>query len=235
MCFAPEMDLIAGVVVTGIGVDALRRVPRRELVPLAALPVVFGTHQLIETLVWLHLRGQVPDCVGQPATWIYLLIAIVIVPVIVPFAFKQMGANRSTAASNAFLAAGCISAGLLFYALMDGNNSARIDGHHIAYSVGTPFLTFTLGLYVFAVCAPGVFSSWPRLRLFGYTNLAVVTSLMLLMQNAVISLWCFWAAISSVLINLHVRRENSSPPSQVRSGRRQRAPGAEDREESRDG
>ncbi|MET3962717.1 hypothetical protein ABIE44_002651 [Marmoricola sp. OAE513] len=206
MCFAPEADLVAGVVVTAIGVDTLRRTSRRELLPLAALPLVFGVHQLIETLVWWNLRGEVSDCVGRPAAWIYALIALCIVPVLVPVAFVRADAISSRPLARLLVAAGVVSATILFLTLLFGTMHAGIKGHHIDYHVGTPWLPFTLGLYVVATCAPGLLANSPPLRVFGAANLVVVVLLMWLAQSALVSLWCVWAAISSVLINVHVRR-----------------------------
>lgn len=226
MCFAPEADLLAGVVVTAIGVDTLRRTTRPELVPLAALPLVFGVHQLIETLVWWNLRGQVADCVGEPAAWLYALIALSIVPVLVPYAFSQAGVIRSAPLARLLVAAGVVSGTILLFTLIFGTMHPTIDGHHINYHVGTPWLPFTLGLYIVATCAPALVSDTASLRLFGATNLAVVAFLIWLAESAVVSLWCVWAAISSVLINRYVRQRehpvNSSgvrqtPPPHVRS------------------
>ncbi len=205
MCFSPEADLVAGVVVTAIGIDTLRRTARPELLPLAALPLVFGVHQLIETLVWWHQRGDVPDNVGEPATWLYALIALTVVPILVPFAFSRSGAIASVPVARALVAAGVVSGGILFVTLTFGPMHATIDGHLLNYHVGTPALPFTLGLYIVATCAPGLLADHRSLRLFGAANLVVVALLIWLAQSALVSLWCVWAAISSVLINLYVR------------------------------
>lgn len=206
MCFAPEADLVAGVVVTAIGVDTLRRTHRPELLPLAALPLVFGVHQLIETLVWWHLRGQVADCVGEPAAWVYAFIALCVVPVLVPFAFRRSGAIRSDTLARVLVGCGAVSGTILLVTLVLGPMHPTIDGHHINYHVGTPALPFTLGLYILATCAPGLLAESRSLRVFGATNLVVVALLIWLAQSAVVSLWCVWAAVSSVLINVYVRR-----------------------------
>jgi hypothetical protein len=210
MCFSPEADLVAGVVVTAIGIDALRHVPRRELVPLAALPVVLGVHQLVETLVWWNLRGNVSDCVGRPAAWIYVVMAMCLVPVMVPFAFARIGAIRSGLLAAGLVGCGAVSALLLAIGVASHSIDPVIDGHHIAYNVTTPWQVFTLGLYILATCGPGLVSDVPSLRLFGVTNLLVVALLIWLAQSAVVSLWCVWAAVSSVLINLYVRRHEKT-------------------------
>lgn len=210
MCFSPEADLVAGIAVTVIGIDALRHTQRRELLPLAALPVVFGVHQLIETLVWWNLRGEVADCVGKPAAWIYALIALCIVPVLVPYAFSQSGTIRSRATARVLVGSGLVSGSILLLTLIFGPMHATIDGHHINYHVGTPWVPFTLGLYIVATCAPGLLSNTRQLQVFGATNLVVVVFLIWLAQSAVVSLWCVWAAISSLLINQYVRGRPAS-------------------------
>ena len=64
---------------------------------LAGLPLVLGTHQLIESLVWWQLRGDVPFGIGRVATWLYLIIALVVVPVIVLLSVMLLRADLSSA------------------------------------------------------------------------------------------------------------------------------------------
>ncbi|MCW2785296.1 MAG: hypothetical protein JWP74_1813 [Marmoricola sp.] len=223
MCFSPEADLVAGIVVTAIGVDTLRHTARRELLPLAALPLVFGLHQLIETLVWLYLRGDVSGCVGKPAAWTYAMVALCVIPVLVPFAFSRSGAISSLPVARTLVGCGVVSGSILLLTLVFGPMHATIDGHHLNYHVGTPWVPFTLGLYIIATCAPGLLSNTPTLRVFGAANLVVVAFLIWLAQSAVVSLWCVWAAISSLLVNQYVRRRPAGttvPPSTTDAGAR---------------
>lgn len=205
MCFSPEMDAAAGILITGLGVDALRRVRKREQVPLALLPVVFGVHQLIETFVWLNLQGHVGVGLGNAATWSYLLIALVVVPVLVPYAFLQLAGHAAPRGGPWFVVAGLLAAVLDISALGLRNVPHYIDGHQITYLVGIPMPAVTLSLYVIATCGPGLASRAPRLQLFGVLNLLVVATLVALNQGGVISLWCVWAAFTSVLVHMHVR------------------------------
>ena len=79
MCFAPEADLIGGVIVSGTGIDALRHVRHRRELALAALPLLFGAHQLIEAFAWWGLEESVPDRVGTLARDVYLVIAFALI------------------------------------------------------------------------------------------------------------------------------------------------------------
>src|SRR5579872_6885389 len=85
MCFSPIGDLAGGVVVAAIGVDACMHLKgRKENLAIAALPLVLGLHQVDEALVWWGLQGHVAKEVGQVALWIYLLFALVVLPILVP-------------------------------------------------------------------------------------------------------------------------------------------------------
>src|SRR5476651_2056475 len=93
MCFSPEADFTAGVVIAGVGVETLRRVrARRELI-VAALPLLFGIHQLVEGFVWLGLRGQVSTGLGDAAKEAYIVFAHAVLPIIVPVGFMLVEPN----------------------------------------------------------------------------------------------------------------------------------------------
>src|ERR1035437_4508945 len=85
MCFSPLGDLAGGTDVVVIGVDALRHVEGRfEYAAIASLPVVLGLHQVDEAFVWWGLQGHVAQGIGRAAMWIYLVFALVVLPVLVP-------------------------------------------------------------------------------------------------------------------------------------------------------
>ena len=93
MCFSAQADLIAGVVVSAAGVDALRHVRTAREVPIASLPLLLGGHLLIETFVWWGLEGRVSTELGNAAMWIYLAIALVILPALVPLGIMAIEEN----------------------------------------------------------------------------------------------------------------------------------------------
>ncbi len=85
MCFSPEGDLVGGIVVAAIGIDAVRHLHRRnDHIALAAFPLLLGLHQIDEAFVWWGLQGVVPHEVGRVAMWTYLVIAFVVLPLFVP-------------------------------------------------------------------------------------------------------------------------------------------------------
>ncbi|WP_157538374.1 MULTISPECIES: DUF6629 family protein [unclassified Nocardioides] len=206
MCFSAEMDLAAGLLVTGIGIDTLRQARAREQLAIAAVPLVLGTHLLVETPVWWSLEGHLSPAVGDLASWAYVAIALVVVPALVPWAFLRLGTSGRAGLDRFFLACGLAAAAAGLFAIGLEPVGRRIDGHHIAYHPGVAWSGVVLAAYVLATCGPSLLARSAELRWFGVGNLAVVALLAWIQQNAVISLWCVWAASTSLLINLALRR-----------------------------
>lgn len=213
MCFSPEADLAGAVVVGVIGVDALRHASRPRDVPLASVPLVFAAHSLTETFVWWGLQGDVSRSVGRHATWLYLLVALVVVPILAPVAVtiaEPRGPRRRLMTLLSILG---IGVGLvMLVAVATGPLHAQIQGHHISYSLPLPFGTQLTVLYVVATCGVLLVSSSRRVAIFGLLNLIAVALLTWLMVSAFISLWCSWAALTSIAIAFHLRHPEQPPP-----------------------
>ena len=48
MCFSAEADLVTGVVVGVVGIDALRHIRKPHQLALAATPLLFAVHEIDE-------------------------------------------------------------------------------------------------------------------------------------------------------------------------------------------
>jgi hypothetical protein len=206
VCFSPEADLVAGIVVGGIGLDAMRRAPRRRYLPLAGLPLLLGVHQVIEAFAWWGREGDLPRQVGDTAIWLYLAIALVVVPALVPTAFHSAEADPGRRARLLpFVVLGAAVAVALLPGLLNGGAGGEIACRYIAYDTGVNYSGYVLPFYVAATCAPMLLSRSRRMVAFGVANLAAVALLSWLLARGVISLWCVLAAVSSVVIDLEMR------------------------------
>jgi len=208
MCFSVEADLVAGVVVGAIAVDSLRHVHHRAQRAVVALPVIFAVHQLIEAGVWWGLGQRPPDTVWQPAAWVYLAIAFGLLPVIVPIAVGALEPISSRQRIRPFTAIGAAVSLTLLYAVVRGPVEASIDGRRIAYQVDLWQGGFIVALYVLATCGSLLASSHRHIRAFGVVNLGIVVLLAWADRTGFISLWCLWAAVTSVAIDLHLRYDD---------------------------
>lgn len=227
MCFSPEVDVLAGLVIGAVGIDAVRHVRTAAERPLAALPLVFAVHQLVEAGVWWGLEGKVGAEVGHAAEWVYLAIAFGVLPILVPVAVSALEPVAHRRRTGAFVALGSFVAVMLMYAVVRGPIEATIRGHYIAYDVDLWHGGALTALYVLATCGVLLLSDRAHVRAWGVVNLAAVLVLAWVNQAGLISLWCVWAAVTSVAIAAHLRY---APPrsggGRVSSGRSESSPRA---------
>jgi hypothetical protein len=211
MCFSAEADLVGGIIVSGVGVDALRNVRHKREIAIAALPVVFGLHQIIEAFTWWSLEGRLGAAIGDVSTAAYLAIAFSL-PVAVPLALALIEPNlRRTRWMLPFVALGAVISAILLAEVVSGPVSAEIATRYIAYHPGLSYGGQITVLYVIATCAPLLMSTVRRFVVFGLFNLVAVTALGWLTAAAVISLWCAWAAVTSIVIAIHFRTSQEQP------------------------
>jgi hypothetical protein len=207
VCFSPEADAVVGGIVIVVGVDALRHVRARNQIPLASLPLLFGLHQVSEAFVWWGLQGDVAHVVERAALWAYLLFAFAALPVLIPVAVGLV--ERSPSRRRVIIGFGILGTAVavaLVAALVRGPIHTVIDGRHIAYDVDALHFGAQLtALYVIATCGALLACSHRDIATIGALNLIVVPVLMGLTINGFVSLWCFWAAIVSILIARHLR------------------------------
>ncbi|MEU3294186.1 DUF6629 family protein, partial [Streptomyces longwoodensis] len=87
MCWSATADLVAGTAVAAVGVACVARARRARDLPLAALPLLLGAHQLVEARVW-HTGGGT-----GPATLAWAVIALPLLAAWVPVAVWWGGAG----------------------------------------------------------------------------------------------------------------------------------------------
>lgn len=207
MCFSPEGDLIGGIVVTGIGIDACRHVRGRfDHRLLAAFPLLLGAHQITETFVWWGLQGVVPLSVGLVAMWIYLIVAFAVLPIVVPVVIMVLEPTKRRKWRIApFLAIGLVVSGILLEAMLRTHPTVHLGAYHLSYTIGLQHGIVIIGFYLVAACGPLLASGFPDIVYFGLANLVAVVILARLSADGFASLWCFYAALASGAIVLHMR------------------------------
>jgi hypothetical protein len=207
MCFSPEGDIVGGVVVTAIGVDALRNLHHRnDHLALAALPLVLGFHQIDEAFVWWGLQGVTPAGLGRFATWIYLVIAFVVLPILVPVVVMLLEPTaRRKWRMAPFLAIGAGVSTVLLETMLRNDPTVVLGRYHLAYSVGLQHGIVIIGFYIVATCGSMLASGFRDIVVFGLANVVAVAILARLSADGFASLWCFYAAIACGAILLHMR------------------------------
>ena len=221
MCFSASASFIAGTSLSALGVAALRHTEARTEQPLAMIPLLFGVQQLTEGVIWLTFSHDAP-ILKQTMTYVYSGFSHVLWPMYVPFAIGVLEAVRWRKRTLfAFEAAG-IAVGLyLLYSIVARPLVAELVGGHIVYDSPHFYLVPVMVLYLAATCVSCFFSSHAFVKLFGVLSLLSFIAAYLVHVMALVSIWCFFAAILSVLIYIHLRfrdrggfpKEHSAPDS----------------------
>jgi hypothetical protein len=207
MCYSPQADLVGGVAISAIGVDAVRHVHRLHgHLAIASLPLILGAHQLDEAVVWFWQQGHISRSIGELALWIYLLIAFVVLPLFVPLAIVTLEPTKRRRWSMApFVAIGTGVAVVLLAAMVHGPVGVSARPYHLAYSLHIGGGFYIVGLYVVAVCGALLLSGYRHVAIFGLVNLVAVAVIAKLTVDGFASVWCGWAAVTSGAIALHMR------------------------------
>ena len=205
MCFSASASFIAGSALSVLGVATVREVRHGREMALAAVPLLFGIQQLVEGLLWLSFDFNVP-WLQVATTHLFSFFSHVLWPVFVPLAVGTLETVRwRRNALHGFLAAG-LGVGLyLLYVLVRFPVTAEAAPNMVYLSphfFGVPVML----AYLAATCVGPMFSSYPLIRWFGALALLFFLISYGFFTIAMISVWCFFAALLSALIYLHFRR-----------------------------
>ena len=174
---------------------------------MAALPIVFGIHQLIEVPVWWGVESSEGLMFGS--AWLYLIVAFGVIPWLVPYAVRRMEPDLDRRRGmSPLVVLGVIVAVALAVPVLIGPVTVSDGGLHLAYSVPLVFGGPLTALYVISTCGSLLMSSDRAAAAYGAVNLLIVTVLATLLTTAVISLWCVWAAVTSIAVAVHLRRSH---------------------------
>lgn len=204
MCFSATASFTAGTVLVAVGSFTMSRVRDRRELPYALIPMLFGVQQLIEGGLWLTITGEGTSHLDASLTHIYQFFSHVLWPIYVPIAvwlLETVSWRRRALIALAFLGA---AAGLyLLYFLLVDPTVSRVVGGHIDYISPHFYAPEVLTLYVLATCASSLVSSHRTVRWFGLATSLSLVAATILYRTWFISVWCFFAAIISVVILAH--------------------------------
>ena len=205
MCFSATASFIAGTTLSVVGVAALKRTEAKTELPFAAIPLLFGIQQLIEGVIWLTFSYDTPF-LKQTLTYVYAGFSHVLWPIYVPLAMGILEAVRwRKQAIFAFGVAGVAVALYLLYFIVTRSVVAELIGRNIVYASPHFYLISVLTLYLAATCISCFFSSHGFVKLFGVLMLLSFTATYLFYSLALVSVWCFFASVLSLLIYMHLR------------------------------
>lgn len=201
MCWSPNADLVAGGVIAALGIASFGRTAlagRRHDLALAALPLLLGAHQLIESVVW---SGWDDGTVSGWAVTAWAVIAYPVLPAFVPLAIALAAGTGRRLRFAPFVAVGLAVSAVLAYALASGPVTAEAVGHTMRYGVhALPVGWLVVAGYLFATLGALFVSPQPDVRLLGTVGTIGVVVSGVLWRYAFASTWCALAAVASLII-----------------------------------
>ncbi|MFF6996408.1 DUF6629 family protein [Streptomyces sp. NPDC008313] len=200
MCWSAQADLVAGAAVTAAGVACVARARDRRDVPLAALPVLLGAHQLVEAAVW-HAGGG-----RGPATLLWTVIALPLLALWVPAAVMCAAPRHARRRLAVPLAAGAATATLLTWGLSTRPVTAEIRGHTVGYAIDVPYAQAAIAGYLLATIGSLLLAGDRRLVLLGVLLGVGALICWALWRLEFVSTWCAVAALCSVVLYGWTRR-----------------------------
>ncbi|MEO1252664.1 MAG: DUF6629 family protein [Pseudomonadota bacterium] len=205
MCFSAETSFGAALILGALGAATLAQRPEPRRIAFASIPLIFAAHQAIEGAIWLSMPEGGPP---QSLILAYLAIALVFWPVFTPFAVLLIERDpRRRIGLGVFLAAGIALAVILASVLGANAYSVTLVDGNLRYSTDHVFEERLIGLYVVVTAAPLLLSRHRYVMAFGAAVLAGSFATALAFYHAAASVWCFFAALGSAFVFLHVRRQ----------------------------
>ena len=219
MCFSATASLSAGVFLLGVGALTLRAARRPRELPLATIPLLFAIQQLTEGVIWLTFEHEAPVLTAV-MTHVYSFFSHVLWPVFVPAAVLLIEPPGWRRTSMALIAAGGLAVGAyLMYTLAEYTVFARPTGQHIEYVSPHFFVATVMSMYLLATCVGPILSTHRLVRVFGVLALLSFATVYYFYATWFISVWCFFAALLSVVVFVHLKWPKAGVRSCARSMR----------------
>lgn len=204
MCFSATASFVTAGVTGAIGIAALARAQGPREWPLAAVPLFFALQQGVEGFLWLSLPSAPDGAVATSLTFAFLFFAQVLWPVYAPTtAWLIEPDQRRRQLMLVCLALGAGVGAYLFWSIVTRTHGAVVLDGHIVYATEYAHSKAIGVAYLAATGLPLLFSSRRTVFALGTIVIAGSAIAYVFYWEAFVSVWCFFAAVASVVILLH--------------------------------
>lgn len=203
MCFSAFASFTAGTTLVAVGAITLKKAHRKTEFAYSAIPLLFGVQQLIEGVIWLSFDLGLP-LLNPIMTFIYSLFSHVMWPIYVPLAallLEPVRWRRTVLA--AFLAVGAAVGLYLLVNMVRFPIESRPVGGHIEYASPHFYVVAVMASYLAGTCISMLFSSHRLVKVLGGAAILSFISAYVIYARWFISVWCFFAAVLSVIVLLY--------------------------------
>lgn len=202
MCFSAHASMVSALLLTGIGILSLKKAyPRKPLYPFGLLPILFGIQQAFEWLVWTGFSNNKSEYIYYGSLG-FLFFALLFWPIWMPFSVYCLeNKPKRKRVLKWFIAIGAVCSLLMLY-FACCSFSTLLEQHHLEYQIpglqAHPYLL--VALYLTSTIVPFFVTHYHLLWIFGLGLLFAFIASVTMFAGTIISLWCFFAALLSVLV-----------------------------------
>lgn len=213
MCFSAVASFSASAVLSVIGVAIIKKTKSPYQIPFASIPFIFAVQQFSEGFVWLALMNPAFASLEKVSTYTFLVFAQIVWPLCVPISITMLEKDvERKKILRLFAGIGILVSAYFAHRLLMYGAHANIGGHHVAYKQIYPDSWNHIAdiLYGVATITPTFLSKTRRMWIFG---LAVTISYLITyicFEHYILSVWCFFSAIISVLIYTIIQKQETS-------------------------
>lgn len=213
MCFNANVSFGASVVIGIIGIVTIKNAKSPNYA-FASIPLLFAIQQFVEGTLWLALKQPDELETQKIATYVYILIAQVIWPVLVPLSILLMEKEKiRQRILLVFLVIGAVLSTFGAYRILFYDVVAQIENHHIKYNfnISSPIMPIVGIFYILPTIISPFISSVKKMALLGTLLVFSLIISKLFFEVYTISVWCFFAAIISSMVFSIILKLNFVP------------------------
>ena len=211
MCFSATASFSSGALLLGIGGLTLNEARRPRELAFAAIPLMFVIQQLTEGVIWLTFRHESPQ-LNVVMTYLYSFFSHVLWPIYLPVAVLLIEpAGRRRRALLGFVAAGLVVGLYLLYVMAAFPIVSRPTGEHVEYDSPHFYAVAVMTLYLLSTTISSALSTQRAVKVFGVLALLSFAAAYYFYATWFISVWCFFAALLSIVIYFHFVSRRTEP------------------------
>lgn len=202
MCFSATASFTAAGVLGVMGTITMVRTRRTKEFPLSTIPIVFAVQQFIEGLLWVSLNNS--GAYTLALTYLFLFFAFLWWPIYVPYlAFRLEKPGKRRIILAGFCILGAIVGSILYANFLFYPMPAMVVNQCVLYNSPYEYSTILTYFYVLAVVGVGLVSTQPIIKLFTLLLGSFALVAWLIFLSNFTSVWCFFAAIISLVLCFH--------------------------------
>ena len=205
MCFSAGASFAGGVIITSIGVATMKKAQSSSQIAFASMPLLFGIQQFAEGILWLTLPDPDPQLyyLRKICTYIFMITAQVIWPLMVPFSVMSMEKDaRRRKILTLLVVCGAIVSTYYAVCQLFLHINARIEGYHILYKTDFPesLSNPVFIIYLIASITPFFVSTNKKMRIMAMLMMLSCLLSAIFYKEYLTSVWCFFAAFISAVV-----------------------------------